>query len=97
MFLTYLEIKSLLSRGLSLRILKDLDESNTPIELESLKAGYGGGLGFKGLLDKRLNTMKKLKMIHYSNPKVGPLTFLGKLMNFLGVLFREILKLERAE
>ena len=97
MFLTYLEIKSLLSRGLSLRILKDLDESNTPLELESLKAGYGGGLGFKGLLDKRLYTIKKLKMIHYSNPKVGPLTFFGKLMNFLGVLFREILKLERAK
>ena len=97
MFLTYLEIKSLLSRGLSLRILKDLDESNMPLELESLKAGYGGGLGFKGLLDKRLNTIKKLKMIHYAPPKVGPLTFFGKLMNFLGVLFREISKLERAE
>jgi hypothetical protein len=97
MFLTYLETKSLLSRGLSLRILKDLDESNRPIKLESLKAGYGEGLGFKGLLNKRLNTIKKLKMICYSQPKVGPLTFLGKTMNFLGVLFREILKLERAE
>lgn len=97
MFLAYLETKSLLSRGLSLRILKDLDESNNPIELESLKAGYGGGLGFKGLLNKRLNTIKKLKMINYSKPRVGPLTFLGKLTNFFGVLFREILKLERAE
>ena len=97
MFLTYLEIKSLLSRGLSLRILKDLDESNTPVKLESLKDGYGGGLGFSGLLDKRLNTIKKLGMLHYSHPKVGPLTIFGKSMNFLGTLFREILKLERTE
>ena len=52
----YLEVRSLLSRGYSLRILLDLYANNSPVELSRLKSTYGAGMGLKGLLRKRIRT-----------------------------------------
>lgn len=90
----YLEIKSLVARGYSLRILVDILEAGGKASVTSLKMTYGGGLGVDGLLVKRLRTLADLGIIRLQGNHVGPLTTLGKTMAMTGLRLRQILRLE---
>lgn len=92
--IVYVEIRSLLSRGYSLRILIDLMTHGKELPIEDLKSSYGDGLGVVGILAKRLETLKSLGIIHVNGKKVGPLTRQGHLLAGLGLSLRRLLKLE---
>ena len=92
--LIYVELRSLLDRGYSLRILVDLLGHDGSVTIEALKASYGGGRGIRGILDKRLATLARLQMVHVENSRIGPLTFWGKVMARQTSFVRRILKFE---
>lgn len=89
-----LAVQSLLSRGYSLRILRDLLERGGDASVDSLKSEYGGGLGVRGLIAKRLHTLASLQFLHFQGNQVGPLTPLGKVVATTTSRLREFLRLE---
>lgn len=89
-----LEVQSLLSRGYSLRILVDLLERGGDASVDSLKSEYGGGLGIRGLITKRLHTLASLRFLRFQGNQVGPLTPLGKVVAMTTSRLREFLRLE---
>jgi hypothetical protein len=92
--LFYIWCKSIFSRGYSIRILLDLKEAGGKSTLEQLKDNYGGGVGMKGMLTKRLRFVSTLNLAHVSGTHYGPLTSLGR---FLAVLCRNLRALLRLE
>lgn len=93
-FIVYLELQSLLSRGYSLRILVDLLNNGGKARLDSLKELYGGGVGVRGLLAKRLKALVSLRLISLQGNKVESLTPLGKILAIIGSFMRRLLQLE---
>jgi len=92
--LSYVEVHGLLSRGYSLRILVDLLDRREGASIDSLKAEYGGGLGVRGMVTKRLRTLADLRLLHFGDKQVGPLTPLGKVVAMTTSRLRELLRLE---
>jgi hypothetical protein len=92
--IVYVEIRSLLSRGYSLRIVIDLMTHGNELTIEHLKSSYGNGLGVVGILAKRLATLDELRLIRVNDSQVGPLTTPGHLLAGLGLSLRRLLKLE---
>jgi hypothetical protein len=92
--LSYVEVHGLLSRGYSLRILVDLLERGDGASIDSLKAEYGGGLGVRGMVTKRLRTLADLRLLRLQDKQVGPLTPLGKIVAMTASRLRELLRLE---
>tara|TARA_B100000315_G_scaffold256461_1_gene302432 strand:- start:1417 stop:1947 length:531 start_codon:yes stop_codon:yes gene_type:complete len=91
----YVELRALLSRGYSLRIVIDLLECNGHLDIQQLKGNYGGGLSLSGLLVKRLKTLSDLGLLRFDGRKVGPLTLAGKACAAFAVFARNLLRLER--
>lgn len=91
--LIYFEVQSLLSRGYSLRILVDLLDSGGSARLEDLKADYGGGMGIRGILGKRLRGLARLRLVRFEEERVGPLTSLGMAFAMVGSRIRQVLNL----
>lgn len=92
--LAYLELRSLLSRGYSLRILLDLMDKDHGETLERLRSEYGNGMGMRGLLTRRLATLARLRLVRFDGRWVGPLTALGRLCAAVTVGMRTLLRLE---
>lgn len=90
----YVELKSLLSRGYSLRILVDLLSSGGSTGIETLKLTYGDGVGVSGMLAKRLETLASLHLLYFQGRQVGPLTLLGRIFAVAGLRMRQLLRLE---
>ena len=93
--LVYIEVLSLLSRGISLRILLDLLKENGKVNLRGLKTAYGGGMGVRGILDKRLKTLVQFGLVRYEQDQVGPLTLSGRLFAAATSGMRRLLRLEK--
>lgn len=93
--LVYAEIGALVTRGYSLRILVDLLERGDAVDIARLKAEYGGGMGIRGLLIKRLNHMGGLGLIHVEGDRVGPLTSSGRFLTEAGASLRRLLRLDQ--
>jgi len=93
--LCYLELRSLLSRGYSFRILLDLMSREEGATLAHLQSGYGNGVGVRGLLARRLKTLARLRLLHLRGNQAGPLTPLGALVAVTGSLMRRALRMER--
>ena len=91
----YLQMRSILSRGYSLRILVDLLKLGGQADLETIKSAYGGGMGVSGLLLKRLRTLADFQMLYLQGDQVGPLTSAGKIFALAGHQLRGILRLDR--
>jgi hypothetical protein len=91
----YVELRSLVSRGYSLRILVDLLNRGGQASLENLKLDYGEGAGIRGMLVRRLNSLAALQLLSFRDDQVGPLTWKGKIFASLGWGMRRILRLER--
>ena len=89
----YAELRSLLSRGYSLRMLVDLLSRNGSSSLEGLKSSYGNGMGMEGLLNKRLNTLASLGLLQREGGIVGPLTLRGRLVAEITSSLRRLLRL----
>ena len=92
--IVYLELRSLLSRGYSLRILLDLMGRGQGETLERLRSDYGNGVGVKGLLVRRLKTLARMRLVHLDGRRVGPLTPLGRVVAVAGSAFRRTLRME---
>ena len=92
--LVYLEIRSVLSRGYSLRILFDLMGRDQGQTLERLQFGYGNGVGMRGLLARRLETLAQLRLAHLDDRQIGPLTPLGRVVAVTGSALRRALRME---
>lgn len=90
----YVEILSLLSRGISFRVLIDLMEMNGAGEVEELKLCYGEGMGLKGLLQKRLDSLRRAGLVRCEGNRVGPLTPWGRLFSAATFRMRGLLRLE---
>lgn len=91
----YVEIRSLLSRGYSIRILVDLLRAGGTSTIESLKSGYGGGKGLDGLLRKRIASLQRLHLVYADSKQIGPMTWPGRLCAVAVVSMRRILRLDR--
>lgn len=91
--LIVMESLSLLSRGISLRVLIDLLERADPVEASQLETAYGGGMGLKGLLHKRLGSMVTLGLVTRRGDEVGPLSARGRWLGVLTAKVRDGLKL----
>ena len=92
--ITYLELRSLLSRGYSLRILLDLMDQEQGKTVERLRSEYGNGMGMTGLLLRRVQTLARLRLVHVDGHRVGPLTPLGKAMATTGFALRQVVRME---
>ncbi len=92
--LVYLELRSLLSRGYSLRILLDLMDKDHGETLERLRAEYSNGLGMRGLLSRRLATLARCRLTRFDGRWAGPLTGLGLLCAVVTASLRTLLRLE---
>lgn len=92
--LVYMELRSLVARGYSLRILIDLLTSGGSASMEKLKSGYGDGVGIQGMLAKRLGTLASLRLLRFQSDRVGPLTPLGKIFATASFGMRRLLRLE---
>lgn len=92
--ITYLEVRSLLSRGYSLRILVDLAAQGGAARVDRLKAGYGDGMGIPGLLARRVRTLERLGLLRFEGERVGPLTPAGRVVAALTVGLRHLLRLD---
>ena len=93
--LVYLELRSLLSRGYSLRILLDLMDQEQGGLLERLRSEYGHGMGIEGLLLRRLRTLARMRLVHLHDRQIGPLTPLGKVLAVTGSALRRVVRMER--
>jgi DNA-binding HxlR family transcriptional regulator len=91
---TYLEIMSLVSRGYSLRILVDLLDHGGQLSIRSFKDLYGGGLGIRGLLAKRLRTLAQLRLLEYRENEIGPLRPPGRIVAKVSHRLRQLLRLD---
>jgi len=91
----YVEILSLLSRGISFRVLLDLLRNNGAADLKTLSLSYGDGMGLKGLLAKRLHSLSRAGFLHYQENQVGPPTFLGRLFGGITSGMRTLLRLQQ--
>ncbi len=89
----YVECRSLLERGYSLRILVDLIERGGVARIEELKSSYGDGLGVKGILAKRLDSLVEIGLVKFDGLQVGPLTAKGVILAKLGSMVRALLRL----
>lgn len=92
--IVYLEIRSLLSRGYSLRILVDLRRVGGTCTVESLKSTYGGGKGIEGLLRKRIASLERLRLLRADPEEIGPVTAPGRLCAITAVWVRRLLRLD---
>lgn len=92
--LIYVEIKSLLSRGFSLRILVDLLDAGGQASVEKLKSDYGGGIGVRGLIMKRLRTLADLGLLQLGGDEAGPLSPLGRAAALVSHRLRQWLRLD---
>lgn len=91
--LVYMELRSVLSRGYSLRILLDLlDRGEMPVS--QMPATYSNGLGVRGMLERRARTLALLRCVRAADHQIGPLTRLGRWCAKAGVQARRFLKME---
>lgn len=90
----YMELRSLLSRGYSLRILVDLWHRRGTARVEQLVASYSDGLGLEGLLRRRVASLAIWRLAQVAGDQVGPLTPLGMACAWLGIGIRRLLRLE---
>ena len=92
--LIYLELRSLLSRGYSLRILTDLyGRHGESASLTDLQTTYGNGVGLRGMLQKRLSTLARLRLVTIGSGEAGSLTPLGRLCAMAGLQMRRLLRM----
>jgi hypothetical protein len=89
-----IELRSLVYRGYSLRILADLSEHAGQASVESLKTGYGKGLGLRGLLAKRLAGLDRLGLLRFDGERVAGLSRSGTILGGLGRAARGFLRME---
>ena len=92
--LGYLELRSLLSRGYSLRILVDVFRGGGPVSCEELAVLYGNGLGLSGLLRRRLSTLARLHLVAFDGLHAGPLTPVGRAVEMVASGMRRALRTE---
>jgi len=93
-WLVYVEVRSLLSRGYSLRILVDILVLGGGAGFEDLKSGYGEGMGVRGLLSKRIAGLARIGLIRRTADQIGPLTSVGRLVAHAGYGMRRLLRLD---
>lgn len=92
--IVYLELRSVLSRGYSLRILLDLVGRDQGETLQHLRSDYGNGVGVRGLLVRRVNTLARLRLLRLHSHQIGPLTPLGRVVAVTGSALRRALRME---
>ena len=90
----YVEALSLLSRGISFRVLLDPLGNDGAADLESMILSYGDGMGLRGLLAKRLQSLRRAGILHYKENQVGPLTSRGRLFALFTSGMRTLLRLQ---
>ena len=93
--IVYLELRSLLSRGYSLRILVDLLGHGEGLPLGTLQSGYGNGVGMRGMLRRRVATLARWHLVASAEEQVGPLTRVGVLCAVITSGMRWGLRMER--
>ena len=93
--IVYVEVRSLVSRGYSLRVLIDLLNQGGQASVAALKSDYGQGAGMEGLLRKRLNSMVRFHLVGMEGDQVGPLTPWGRILANMSKGIRMLLRLER--
>lgn len=91
--IVYIEIRSLLSRGYSLRVLVDL-LGRGGASIADLKQDYGNGLGVHGMVAKRVATLAQLGLVRMDGERVGPLTRAGRGVARLSAAMRALLRLD---
>ncbi|MBI2870542.1 MAG: hypothetical protein HYY14_02400 [Candidatus Omnitrophica bacterium] len=91
--LVYVELRSLLSRGYSFRILLDLLKSGGELAKKDLIVRYGNGRGLRGLLAKRLGSLARLGLLRMEGPRAGSLTPIGRGAAGIGWAMRRLLRL----
>lgn len=85
--LFYWDVRSLLSRGYSARILVDLYDAGGQVSSTNLKNHYAGGKGISGLLDKRMSQLRSAMLLKHSSSK---LTWFGSGLARLGRTWRRL-------
>ena len=92
--IVYVELRSLLSRGYSLRILIDLLRSGGRADLDALKASYGeAGAGVAHIIRSRLASIGKMGLLRLGPELAGPLSTPGWIAARAGSWIRRILRL----
>ncbi|MBI4354254.1 MAG: hypothetical protein HY595_03355 [Candidatus Omnitrophica bacterium] len=92
--IVYVEVRSLLSRGYSLRILVDALDQPEGVSVSRLQDGYSNGMGMRGLLTRRLTGLAQWHLVQFDGRRVGPLTALGVCCATMMVGMRKFLRLE---
>ena len=90
----YVQLRSVLSRGYSLRILVDLLGQPHAMDVEQLQTSYGNGKGLAGLLRRRVESLAEWGLMTAEGDQVGPLTLAGRVIAGPTLMMRRLLRME---
>ena len=94
MCLGYMEAFSLVCRGFSLRIMTDI-YLNEILSEEEVIIRYGDGRGTDWMLQKRIDSIEKLKMVSPREKHLQLQSHIGDWIGWGGIRFKKILKMGR--
>ena len=90
--LGYMEAYSMICRGFSLRIITDIYLNNS-LTANEIITEYSDGRGIDWMIRKRINSIKKLKLISFKDEYMRFQSSLGVCIGFIGIIFKKILKM----
>ena len=92
--LGYVEFFSMICRGFSLRIMTDI-HINKSMTAEKLITNYAGGKGLNWMFEKRLQSIHKLKLIHFIGKDLYLAYPLGYICAYLTNLYKKLLNIKK--
>jgi len=92
MCLLYMEVFSMIARGFSMQIITDI-YTNNGLTIEGVIAKYADGKGIDWMLEKRIEGIKNLNLIHYNSGGIELRSNFGYLIGKLGINYKKFLKL----
>ena len=92
--LGYVEFFSMICRGFSLRIMTDIHIYKS-VTAEKLITSYAGGKGLNWMFEKRLQSIHKLKLIHFKGKDLFLAYPLGYICAYLTNLYKKIFNIKK--
>lgn len=89
--LAYMQVYSQICRGFSLRILVDIERCEG-LSLEGILAEYADGRGAAWLLDKRIDTLCAIGLLHRRDGGVVLASQTARRLGQIGIAFKRIVK-----
>lgn len=92
--LSYMQFFSMICRGFSLQIMTDIYLNNSITRIDLIK-GYANGKGLDWMIEKRLNSIHRLKLINFDGKILRLIYPQGYVCAYLTIFLKKILSLKK--